>query len=70
MEKINAKTRYSMQVASLLTARLPQHINYYIRTWFIKKSEYKISAPGRWHKTVILWEALLRILMFYPSKEK
>ena len=40
-------------------------INYYIKTKFIKPNEYKQSSPNRWHKKILLWEAVLRILQFY-----
>jgi len=65
MIKIQKEQWYTMRDVLMITGKNSQQINYYIKTKFIKPNEYKQSSPNRWHKKILLWEAVLRILQFY-----
>ncbi len=65
MVEIKKDERYSMKDVTRITHKKSWNINYYIKTNFIKPNEYRQSSPNPWHKKIILWEAVLRILKFY-----
>lgn len=65
MTNIDEKKRYSMKKVTEITWKNSWQINYYIKKWFIKKNEYMQTSENRWHRKILLWEAVLRILQFY-----
>lgn len=65
MTNIDEKKRYSMKKVTEITWKNSWQISYYIKKWFIKKNEYMQTSENRWHRKIILWKAVLRILQFY-----
>jgi len=65
MTNIDEKKRYSMKKVSEITWKNSSQISYYIKKWFIKKDEYMKTSENRWHRKIILWKAVKKILVFY-----
>lgn len=65
MTNIDEKKRYSMKKVSEITWKNSWQISYYIKKWFIKKNEYMQTSENQWHRKIILWKAVKKILVFY-----
>lgn len=65
MTNIDEKKRYSMKKVTEITWKNSWQISYYIKKWFIKKNEYMQTSENQWHRKIILWKALRKILDFY-----
>lgn len=65
MTNIDEKKRYSMKKVSEITWKNSWQISYYIKKWFIKKNEYMQTSENQWHRKIILWKAVKKILDFY-----
>lgn len=65
MTNIDEKKRYSMKKVTEITWKNSWQISYYIKKWFIKKDEYMKTSENRWHRKIILWKAVKKILVFY-----
>lgn len=65
MTNIDEKKRYSMKKVTEITWKNSWQISYYIKKWFIKKDEYMKTSENRWHRKIILWKAVKKILDFY-----
>jgi hypothetical protein len=65
MTNIDEKKRYSMKKVTEITWKNSWQISYYIKKWFIKKNEYMQTSENQWHRKIILWKAVKKILVFY-----
>lgn len=65
MTNIDEKKRYSMKKVTEITWKNSWQISYYIKKWFIKKNEYMQTSENQWHRKIILWKAVKKILDFY-----